>query len=535
MRSTNLTLDARAQSSIDALTDAVGTDPTKATAFLEEGKDVAALADEMDKHIELLKARIMAASAYGDKEGKKFAEFLEGEKAISMEKKDKDDKVIIKKPDENQNNTALLVGPNPKTPKTGLWSANELKTKLEKLRDDLKATTVQKFDQTTWTLSAGLKTNLDEAFKYEMETEGKAKKQVQWETKHFYHVPLAALITYLSKIQTDIKKAKGDVLAELQGGINATDRKFTDVTVAVVPSTSYLTQGEEYVAQIYLAAYNKTDAANVYIGGQFTEMPSDTTAFDPKNASQTLKTEADGIARFRISTGGMSLGDHGYRGMIESKKPDGTVETIPFNIPPFTVAKPACVVSPTKMNVFYRGLENPVAISVPGVDINKVKPSISGDNQLIKSASTGEWIVKPGAGKEAIISVTANINGKDTKVGEVPFRVRQIPTPIPRFNTKTPMDGSIPKSLAQGATGIEAFMENFEFEVKAVVESFEIVFIKDGAINAKPGEKNKLSADQKTAISKLRPGDRFTVENIVCLMPDGKRRPLAPISLRVTN
>ncbi|MBL7943309.1 MAG: hypothetical protein JNM00_11110, partial [Flavobacteriales bacterium] len=369
----------------------------------------------------------MAASMRSNKDGKFWEEFMENETtAIAMDK-EKDGKPIIKKPDENQNNTTLLVGHDPKNPHQTPWSAYELKTKLEKLRDDLKNVSLTTATGTTWTLSDAIKANLDEAFSYGMETEGKEKKEVTWETKHFYHVPLAAVITYLSKIQTDVKKAKGDVLAELQAGINAKDIKFTDVTVAVVPSTSYVLQGEEYTAEIYLAAFNRTSTSNVYIGGQFTEMPSDTTKFDPGNASQTLTTEGDGKARFKVSTGGMSLGDHGYRGMIEYTKPDGSKDQIPFNIPPFTVAQPACVVSPTQMNVFYRGLDNPVEISVPGVDVNKIKPSIS-SGTLSPGPKKGEYIVKPASGStDAVISVTANVNGKDVKVGEKKFRVKPIP------------------------------------------------------------------------------------------------------------
>jgi hypothetical protein len=38
--------------------------------------------------------------------------------------------------------------------------------------------------------------------------------------------------------------------------------------------------------------------------------------------------------------------------------------------------KSGVVVSPTKMNVLYRGVKNPVSVSVPGVAPELVKPSL---------------------------------------------------------------------------------------------------------------------------------------------------------------
>ena len=55
----------------------------------------------------------------------------------------------------------------------------------------------------------------------------------------------------------------------------------------------------------------------------------------------------------------------------------------------FIVARPGITISPTKMNVFYIGVENPVAISVPGgperiipiVTVGKIRPE--GKNWMV--------------------------------------------------------------------------------------------------------------------------------------------------------
>ena len=51
-----------------------------------------------------------------------------------------------------------------------------------------------------------------------------------------------------------------------------------------------------------------------------------------------------------------------FKGLIRYQGPDGNIEPYQFYTPTITVAEPALVVSPTKMNVFYR-VPNPVEVS----------------------------------------------------------------------------------------------------------------------------------------------------------------------------
>ena len=345
-------------------------------------------------------------------------------------------------------------------------------------------------------------------------------------------MPLAAIITYLSTIETTVKKAKADVLEELQKGINAEDIKFTDVTVAVVPKQSYVLKGDSFVTEVYLAAFDKTRQTKVYIGGEYSGQPGTASEFSP--GSEVYTSGPDGKVRIKKLTGGMSIGDHGYRGMIEYQDATGAAKRIPFNIPPFTVAEPALVVSPTKMNVFYRGLPNPIEISVPGADLNKIEASCSG-HQLVKDGA-GKFTITPGAGGEADISVVAEINGKKTNMGTKKFRVKRMPDPVPNFNGKYPTDNVITKSTAKNAQGIIPEMKDFDFEAKPTIKSFTLVVVSsDGKVNEQPSAGNRMTDGQKGAVDKLKPGQSFSLENILCKMPDGTERKLSNITLRIIN
>ena len=77
------------------------------------------------------------------------------------------------------------------------------------------------------------------------------------------------------------------------------------------------------------------------------------------------------------------------------------------------------------MNVVYRGLDNPVSISVPGVGNNNVNPSVSASNKLIDKGT--EICFEPWERNEVEINVTAKLSsGKVINTPKI-FRIKDIP------------------------------------------------------------------------------------------------------------
>lgn len=86
------------------------------------------------------------------------------------------------------------------------------------------------------------------------------------------------------------------------------------------------------------------------------------------------------------------------------------------------------------MNVFYRGIDNPVEISVAGYSAKDISPSMS-NGSLSKSADG--FIVKPGTGPTAMVSVSVtNPDGTKKAMPGKEFRVKDIPKPQPFFGGK---------------------------------------------------------------------------------------------------
>ncbi len=523
---TSEVLQSKAQATLAGLRAAKEAD--KAAPFLAKAEEVSKLGDEMIDYIEILKARTIACSMKGDPAGADYEEFMTEDKKRAIDLGSKEGREKVTKLDENQNNTTLLVGPNPQAPRQDPWSAFELKTKLTEFKEKLKAMQVTNIDGKVIPLDNEILTSLDSTFVYNEEPDAEGKLEV-WETNKFYHTPLAAIVATMSKIETDVLNAKTSVMSFLASSINATDLKFSDVTVAAVPLQSYVLKGKDYELEVYLAAYNKTSNTKLYMGGAYNgdKVPTPSTF---AASGEGIAADPDGKCRFKVNTGSLSLGPHGYTGQIGYEK-DGKMEFIPFATQPFFVGEPALVVSPVNMNVFYRGLDNPVEVSVPGVDRSALTVTMSGGS--ITPSADGTYNVKPGEGKDATINVSANINGESVQMPARNFRIKKIPDPIPSFGGKKPYDSTIPQGDATVAAGVRADMEGFDFPVTAQVSSFMVTLVSNGALKEYKSNGNRISDEASQAIRKMKKGEKIFIEQIMCRMPDGTDRKLSAITLKV--
>ena len=82
----------------------------------------------------------------------------------------------------------------------------------------------------------------------------------------------------------------------------------------------------------------------------------------------------------------------------------------------YTVIEPMATVSATMMNVLYAGIDNPISISVPGVAMKDISASMT-NGTLTRSGD--HWVARPaGIGKEAVVNVTATIDGRTSSVAQ---------------------------------------------------------------------------------------------------------------------
>jgi gliding motility-associated protein GldM len=333
-----------------------------------------------------------------------------------------------------------------------------------------------------------------------------------WEMATFYHTPVVAAIAILSKIQSDIKTAESQVNNYLLTGINKTDIKFSDVEPKVVAPTSYVLIGQEYKADVFLAAFNKSTNADVIVGGR-------------------ALTIENGMGKYVDRPG--SEGEKKWGGVIKVKDPVDPTKTkdYPFEAT-YIAAKPAAVISPTKMNVFYIGPENPVSISVPGVPNSKVVASISGGGGSLNrdpKGSGADYIVKVTTQGEATVSIVADFDGKKVNMGAQKFRVKRVPDPIAKIGGKK--DGNFPKNALVAQSAVIAELENFDFEIYYKVTKFKMSLYRKGKDPVDiEGAGNLINAQMKAALGGARAGDKVYFEYIKAVGPDGTQRSVPSVN-----
>lgn len=415
--------------------------------------------------------------------------------------------------DNNTHITEMMVGSEPAKPKSGPYTALELQGMLENFRDMVKKAAAN---------DPKLQASADEMFNFEDRKDASGTTN-NWASMNFYHVPLAAGITILSKMQTDIRTMENELVGRMMAGVESKTFKFNTLEAIIKPQSSYVTVGGTYRANIFLGAYDNQNAPEVYLG------QVDTAAHPPAIIGDAVKLPMDG-AMAVLEQPATSAGLKTITGIIKFKPVGGELQVQPFRTE-YEVAAPNLVVSPTKMNVFYRGVENPVSVSVSGYSASNIVPSMT--NGTISRSKDG-YIVKPGSGQTATVNVTVtNPDGTKKSMPGVEFRVKNVPNPTPYFAGKGVNDATVRRAELTAAQGVIAKMENFEFDLRFDVVSYTISATIGGNLLEKDCRGPALSGDAKTVLSKLRTNQKFYIENIKAKGPDGTIRNLGTLSFKV--
>jgi len=369
---------------------------------------------------------------------------------------------------------------------------------------------------------------IDSLFSYPEKVKDASGTETNWESLNFYHVPLAATTTILSKLQSDVRNAESDALGYLFADVDAASYKFTKLIPVVQYDKTYILEGDSLRASIFLAAYDDTNLPEIQLASEGAKLDANATDV-PAGQRRNVPIGSDGRGKLRLAAN--SIGDKKWEGVIKFRNPTGGGTTsYPYSVS-YEVAKPSLVVSPIKMNVLYRGIDNPVAISVPGISQDALRPTIS-TGQLVRQ-SDGTYIARGMTGTKAVVNVTAEIDGKSKAMGSFEFRVKSVPDPVAKFAGKTSVDNAAKKEDMTASLGVIAELKDFEFDLSYPIKSFDMTVIMGGDAKTLPSTSNKLTADQKSLLSQVRRNQTVIIENIKATAPDGSTRSLGSINLRV--
>ena len=197
-------------------------------------------------------------------------------------------------------------------------------------------------------------------------------------------------------------------------------------------------------------------------------------------------------------------------------------------LPPY--ARVVTAVAPTKMNVLYLGVDNPLSIAVSGVADDKL--TIETDNgEIIKDKLM--YVARPKQVGIEHIHVYTEINGKKLHMGEMEFRVKIIPEPVAEVAGKK--GGDISRVLLLSQMMIVADLENFDFDARFIIIKFTFSVNKNGQSVDIVSNNNKITDEQKKLIKEAKVGDKVVFSKINAVGPDGRPRSLNDIVFQITE
>lgn len=331
-----------------------------------------------------------------------------------------------------------------------------------------------------------------------------------WQEYMFEDMPVAAAVTLLSKLQSDVRYAEGEVLHTLVSNIDLKDIRVNSLNAFVIPNSQTIVRGDKFSAHIVMAAVDTTQAPDIYIGGR----------------KMSLR---DGLYETVCSR----TGDFTLAGYMEMLNGNGERVRRDFS-QKYTVVDPSATVSADLMNMLYAGYSNPVSVSVPGVPLTKVQATMTGGT--LQPVGPGRYIARPSAvGKDVTITVTSTNTGRAQQMGQFTFRVRKLPDPTPYIamrdeqgNPARYKGGALTKASLMAAGGIGAAIDDGILDIGFKVLGFETVFF-DNMGNAVPmvSDGDSFSARQKDTFRKLARNKRFYISRVTAVGPDGIQRKLS--------
>ncbi len=358
-----------------------------------------------------------------------------------------------------------------------------------------------------------IKKDVEKRFKTDDETDKEGVKK-PWLKYHYEGFPMVASLTNFTQLQAKIRNTESDILNELlQGQLKSEVSLSKYKGIVSLDKTAYFA-GEKVTGQVVLGRYDATLVPNkVTLNG--------------KDATKDVK---DGQVIINMPAG--NVGERDIKGTIFFTE-NGKEVPVVFESKYSVIAEPNdAIVSADKMNVVYRGLENPISISVPGVGDNNITPRVSGTSKLTR-AGVGKYIMNPGKGNEVTINVSAKLSSGKTINTPKKFRIKDIPAAMASARGQYGIV-KMPKS-SLGRTPIEAGLPDFVFDLKLKVNQFSVKVPGQLTVVVKG---TQFSAQAKKVLQKARRGDVITIFDVKASIVGNssyKLRKVLPVSIEITN
>ncbi len=341
--------------------------------------------------------------------------------------------------------------------------------------------------------------------------------KVDWINYQYEGFPLIASLTKLTALQSDIKSTEEDALKTmLEGQLNA-EISMSNYSTLLQPEKSAFYSGEKFAGSLRLGRTDnstKPDHAELTLDGRKLSEGSD------------YVFEGGGV---KLLFGAGNPGDHKIEGKLIFKQ-DGQEIEVPVSSSFATISKPnAALIAADKMNVVYRGVSNPMTISIPGIPSNKVSASAPG----LTKRSGSNYAMNPGTGRTVKITAFGTLPDGQKVSSSNEFRIKDIPRPA---GTISKQNGTVklPRRNLEIAT-VGAMLEDFDFDLNLAVSGFKVKVPGQPTIAVNGG---KMDSRAKSALKRAKRGDAVQIFDIQAYITNNKGyklKKVSPVVVEITN
>lgn len=469
----NIAADERNQAFLGGLAAKADEQPAKYKPILDKANQINAMAQELDSYIAQLKTDMMAKiEDPKDYEVQDRADFLD-QKMFNGDKLSKEGELFVEK-------------------------INAFRTGVNELIGD-------SYPQ--------IASDVNARFNTEPEKNRKGQ-EIRWLNYHFEGFPMVASRTKLTQIQADIKVTQNEVYQAMLAGEQVKQLSMKNYQAIVVPDKTAFFNGENFKGRVVLGRFDNT-------------LNFDKVIVNGKEITET----AGGQVVLDFPAG--NVGEQELKGELQFKEGDSVV-SIEIKSSYAVIPKPnAAVIAADKMNLVYRGVDNPMTISIPGV--GSVTANAEG---LSPAGGAGKYVMNPTTikGREVKINVSGKLPGGETISDSKIFRIKDIPRPTGTIRGEDG-DGGPVRMQRQGLeiSSVGAALMEFEFDLSLRVTGFSF------KVSGQPTIKvsgDKLSNDAKGALRRARQGETVQIFDINASISGNsgyKLKKISPVFVELTN
>ncbi len=350
-------------------------------------------------------------------------------------------------------------------------------------------------------------------------TRKKDGKKWDWLKYHFEGFPMIASLTKMTQMQADVKTTQSEILSKMLAGQQDVALSFTQYNTLLEQTKSAWYAGEKFEGGIVLGRKDPNTKPNRV------EL-----TLDGRPLTEDQYTIQNGKVMLNITAG--SPGDHKIEGKLIFLQNEEEVE-IEVDQTFATISKPnSAVISADKMNVVYRGVDNPMTISIPGIPDNKVSASATG----LTKASGSKYMMRPGGGRTVSINARGTLPDGTGVNTTTEFRIKDIPRPVGTIRGETGNGGCV-RMQRQGLeiSTVGAILEDFDFDLSLNVTGFSFKVSGQPTVKVSGG---RLSTQAKQALRRAKRGETVQIFDINANIANNsgyKLKKISPVCIELTN